>query len=142
MGYQGSRDPPPAALPPADRERLIKLLGILGSDFDGEVAAAGRKAAEFLRQRKLTWENVLSAQSLATTPAPPPRRETRRDNNCLSDWPTHWLGALAVCIRHSADDRVTDWERSFIGSLNRQGGRRPSDRQLSILRHITEKVMS
>ena len=35
MGYQGSRDPPPAPLPPGDRDRLIKLLGLLGSDFDG-----------------------------------------------------------------------------------------------------------
>jgi hypothetical protein len=46
-----------------------------------------------------------------------------------------------VCIRHSADDRVTDWERSFIGSLNgRLSGRRPSDKQLDVLRRITEKV--
>ena len=27
----------------ADRDRLAKLLGMLGSDFDGEVANAGRR---------------------------------------------------------------------------------------------------
>lgn len=140
MGYQGSRDPPPAPLPPGDRERLIKLLGLLGSSFDGEVAAAGRKAAQFIRDRDLTWDSVLSAQSLAPPPPPPPR-ETKRDNNVLTDWPRHWRDALAVCIRHSADDRVTNWERTFIRSLNGRCGRRPSDKQLDVLRHITEKVM-
>jgi hypothetical protein len=53
MGYE--RRVPTAPLRPGDRERLIKLLGLLGSDFDGEISAAGRKAAEFLRQRKLMW---------------------------------------------------------------------------------------
>jgi hypothetical protein len=33
----------------AARERLCKLLGMLGSHHDGEVAAGGRKASEFLR---------------------------------------------------------------------------------------------
>jgi hypothetical protein len=60
----------------------------------------------------------------------------------LSDWPTHWLGALAVCIRHSADDRVTDWERRFIRSLNgSRPGRRPTEKQLDVLYRITEKVV-
>jgi hypothetical protein len=63
MGYQGSRDPPPVALPPGDRERLVKLLGLLGSNFDGEVAAAGRKAAQFIRDR--------TNASPSTTPAAP-----------------------------------------------------------------------
>ena len=43
-----------------DRARLAKLLGLLGSDHDGEIAAAGR-AADRLRRG---WE------------LPPPRRKT------------------------------------------------------------------
>jgi hypothetical protein len=141
MGYQGSRDPPPAPLPPGDRERLVKLLGLLGSSFDGEIAAAGRKAAQFIRDRKLTWDNVLSAQSPAPSP-PPPRRETRRDNNCLTDWPNRWRAALRLCIEHIADPRVTMWERSFIGSLNSlRSGVWPTNKQLDVLCSITEKVV-
>jgi hypothetical protein len=43
----------------ASAERLIKLLGLLASPFEGERAAAGLKATELLRARKLTWGDVI-----------------------------------------------------------------------------------
>jgi hypothetical protein len=45
-----------------DREsidRLIKLLGMLGSAHDGERAAAGLKAHEFIKRRGLCWADVI-----------------------------------------------------------------------------------
>ena len=46
-----------------DTERLAKLLGMLGSQHDGEVLAAARKCCEFLRSRNLQWRDVLGGSS-------------------------------------------------------------------------------
>lgn len=42
-----------------DRDKLAKLLGMLGSDHDGEVLAAARKVHIFVRNHKLTWQEIL-----------------------------------------------------------------------------------
>lgn len=42
-----------------DKERLLKLLGMLGSEHDGERAAAALKASQFLKKRNLSWSDVL-----------------------------------------------------------------------------------
>ena len=41
-----------SALAEADRDRLARLLGMLGSDFDGEVANAGRLGRQAGSQRR------------------------------------------------------------------------------------------
>jgi hypothetical protein len=46
-------------LDPQTADRLIKLLGMLGSVHAGERAVAGLKASELLRERKLTWHDVI-----------------------------------------------------------------------------------
>lgn len=43
-----------------DRVRLAKLLGMLGSEHEGEVATAARMATEMLSQHDLAWDAVLS----------------------------------------------------------------------------------
>jgi hypothetical protein len=43
-----------------DRERLVKLLGMLGSNYDGERANAGRMASDMVRGADLTWPQILS----------------------------------------------------------------------------------
>jgi hypothetical protein len=46
-------------LDPQTADRLIKLLGMLGSVHAGERAVAGLKASQLLRDRKLTWHDVI-----------------------------------------------------------------------------------
>lgn len=46
----------------ADVARLRKLAGMLGSEHDGEVLAAARKATAFLTERKMTWADVIGAR--------------------------------------------------------------------------------
>lgn len=41
------------------RKRLVALLGMTGSCADGEALVATRKASEFLKSLKLTWEEVI-----------------------------------------------------------------------------------
>ena len=66
------------ALAEADRDRLARLLGMLGSDFDGEVANAGRLADRLVRNAGLTWPDVL-APSL-----PPPDHDILHPIRCAA----------------------------------------------------------
>jgi hypothetical protein len=56
------------ALDPAKADRLAKILGLLGSDHDGERAAAGLKADQLLRESGLTWREVIIAPPIAPEP--------------------------------------------------------------------------
>ena len=47
-----------------DRERLIKLLGLLGSDHNGEIAAAGRMADALIRDAGVTWADLIAPETV------------------------------------------------------------------------------
>jgi hypothetical protein len=42
-----------------DRDKLVKLLRMFSSDFDGEVASAARRAHELVKSRALDWDDLL-----------------------------------------------------------------------------------
>jgi hypothetical protein len=48
---------------PHQCEHLAKLLGMLGSDHDGERASAGLKADTYVRSLGLTWHEILVPES-------------------------------------------------------------------------------
>lgn len=91
------------ALAKRDRDKLVAILGMLGSDFDGERAAAGLKATELLRARGLTWSDVVPARRGATPPPGQPAWcNTRADD-------------LDLCTRHFASLRR--WEADYVISF-------------------------
>src|SRR5271166_1602608 len=47
-------------MPALDRDKLAKMLGMLGSRHDGEVTAAGRSAHTLLKDAGTTWTEVLT----------------------------------------------------------------------------------
>lgn len=47
-------------MPGLDRDKLAKMLGMLGSRHDGEVTAAGRSAHILLKDAGATWTEVLA----------------------------------------------------------------------------------
>ena len=47
-----------------DRDRLTKLLGLLGSGHDGEIAAAGRMADALIRNAGVTWADVIAPETV------------------------------------------------------------------------------
>src|SRR4051794_29275256 len=55
-------------LDPAIAERLAKLLGRFGSDFDGERATAARMADQLVRSSGLSWADVLGVADADDTP--------------------------------------------------------------------------
>lgn len=110
-------------LPPLDRDRLARVLGMLGSAHDGEIAAAGRRANALVIAAGLTWPQVV---------APPPRiTATAAPTNV---WAQKTIeGALAN------PEQLNEWERRFVTSLFWQ--QRPlTPRQFSKLAEIADKL--
>lgn len=110
-----------AALSPDLVARLSKVLGMLGSDHDGEIAAAGRRAHRLLRDAGLTWPEVLQPM------LPPPKPE-------VDDDPLDHGAACASLLNWPG---LTDWERGFVTSLRKF--KRLSDKQLAVLRELIIK---
>ena len=93
-----------ARLPLAERRRLVGILARLGSDFDGERAAAALLATRLLRDRGLSWDQLLP--SLDAPPAGPPGAASA-------------IADLDLCRKYWDD--LNPWMRSFvIGIANRQ----------------------
>src|SRR5436853_169114 len=71
-----------------DRERLAKLLGMLGSCYDGEVVAAARQAERLRADAGLTWPEilVLAMPAIACSPV-------------SAVMPTRTVGAGRACQR-------------------------------------------
>jgi hypothetical protein len=97
-----------------DRDRLGKLLGMLGSDHDGEVVNAARAADRLVRASGLRWPDI-------AMPAPP---GSPRDpiEFCLS--------------RHAV---LTAWESQFLHSLRSQNYR-VTVKQNLVVERIVQKI--
>ena len=61
-------------LDPAAAERLAKVLGRLGTTFDGERAAAGLLADRIVRGAGLSWQDLLGVVDATTTSLRSPSR--------------------------------------------------------------------
>jgi hypothetical protein len=119
-----------AALTPAFADKLVKVLGMLGSDHDGEVAAAGRMAHAMLKAMGLTWGDVI--KPAAPKPEPPPQSRTqRRWRRTVSPGDT-----AALCLQWS--EVLTEWEVDFCRSI--VGRRRISAKQTDVIERIARKV--
>jgi hypothetical protein len=117
-----------SALPEHVAARLVKVLGLLGSDYDGEIAAAGRRANAIVKGAGLTWDAVIAP------PALPPSKPQRRWRRVASPSDT-----AALCLLWR-DDVLTDWEADFCRSI--VGRHRLSAKQAAVLTRISAKVES
>jgi hypothetical protein len=104
-------------LAPDALKHLIKMLSRLGSEFDGERAAAGLKVTEFLRRHGLTWKDIL------LTPETPK--------------PIGWRDKVRACQAHQ--HCLNTRERAFVSSLVRWRGT-PTEKQLAWLDRIYENL--
>lgn len=109
--------------------KLAKILGMLGSDYDGEIAAAGRQANAMVKRAGLTWDEVISSSALIPQPTQRPRRRWRKPG-APSD-------AAALCMQWR-DEVLTDWEADFCRSII--GRCRLSAKQADVLARIVDRV--
>jgi hypothetical protein len=117
----GASDAMTADLTAADRNRLGKLLGMLGSDHQGEREVAARAAHRQVVQAGLTWRQVIE----------PPAIEKR-----LPEIGT-WRATVAVCLERQGSLRP--WEAAFLRDL--PGFRRLSTKQRYVLNEIADRVL-
>jgi len=109
---------------PLDYTRLAKLLGMLGSDHDGEIAAAGRAASRLVRAAGLDWHEVLRERvKHVPVVVRPPRATSPGDK-------------IEACLAHPAG--LNEWERNFIRSLRDFRGKF-SAKQLATLDRLYAK---
>ena len=110
------------ALDERDLDLLEKILGRLGSDFDGERATAAAMAWRFLRERKLTWGDVL--------------RPVPASHGALPTPAVGWRQLSVRCL--DIDDRaktLSGWERKFLLSI-RARFTPPTPKQRAVLDRI------
>lgn len=92
------------ALSPDDRRRLAGVLARLSSDYAGERDAAALLASRIVRDRDVTWLDVLRADLPARAPdAAGPRHNAAPSSD------------LALCLRHL--NQLNGWEQQFARSL-------------------------
>jgi hypothetical protein len=111
-----------------DREKLAKILGLVGSVHDGEALLAARRAHGMLAAAGLTWHDAVAADIAIAAEV----RRLASENESLRDrlaraeadvatTPTHWRQpdddeeAIDLCIRCAG--LLTPWEREFTISL-------------------------
>lgn len=90
-----------------DVERLGKLLGMLGSEHEGERSAAAAAADRKLRELGLTWEQLVARAFHVASPPGQPRPAAAR-HLAATDW-------LMACWPF-----LSEWERNFTSSLRAQ----------------------
>ena len=105
--------------------RLAKFCGLLGSNHEGERAAAALKATEALQSMGLTWEDLVKAASGRTTVSVRVQEAPRRPEAAQAGQPfTNPYKPVEgrhvdLCRRMIAlhQGELTDWELSFLASL-------------------------
>jgi hypothetical protein len=100
--------------------KLAKVLGMLGSDHDGEVAAAGRRANALIKNAGLTWAQVI------------------RPGGSRRCWRSLSPGADCAALCLLWPEALTDWEAAFCRSI--AGRHRISPKQTDVLERIARKV--
>jgi hypothetical protein len=111
-------------LDPDAGTRLVKLLGLLGSDHDGERATAGAKADALIRSMGLTWRDVIALPRRLSPPLAPVS---------AIDW--HSMAAFCFTRRAYRNQR----ELEFIKSMLRWR-REPTERQAAWLISIYARL--
>lgn len=97
---------------PAERTRLVAILGRLESNHDGEKVAAALAATRTLRKHGLTWAELIA--SPASERQGPYQHQARPAGAERPD--VHgWQANLALCRRHL--ERLSSWEADFVLSL-------------------------
>lgn len=125
---------------PIDTQRLARILEMLRSSHDGEVASAARMAHRMLTEAGMTWSDLAerAGDGIASVrhrpdpphrgyqPAPEAKRKpsgrayTRKEEPSSQRYRTHKgvrADELIMFLAQVAESRVSHWELNFIRSL-------------------------
>ena len=102
-GVDRQREAALTALSTEARSKLVKILGLLSSDHDGERAAAGLLATRIIRSAGTDWDQVIQPRAGCQ----------KRSPSEYSPPPIERHGP--VCLRHLR--RLNQWEQDFVLNL-------------------------
>jgi len=106
-----------------DRERLIKLLGMLGSSHDGEVLNAARHIDAMVRAGARDWDQLLSpAPAAQRTKRSPDRADLRKLDELLAATQVSDILKLRLAAMRDAlkAGRISDQDRHLLRMLHRK----------------------
>jgi hypothetical protein len=107
-----------------DLQRLARVCGPFGSEYDGEALAAARQAEKIRKKLGVTWEELLVPSTRERAAAPPPEE--------LTDW--RW--ACHFCLERYRS--LTRWELDFVATVARYK-KAPSAKQMIILQRLVTR---
>jgi hypothetical protein len=134
----------------ADRNRILKLIGMLGSAFDGERANAAGMLSKMAEARKMTLNELIEAahgapsQARSTPPPPPHPSEPPPETFTDIDEADDLLRMLRrIPERPDIAARVlTSWEINFATDVSARYDRdyELSEKQLNVVQKILVKA--
>ncbi len=110
-----------------DLDKLIKLCGMFGSEFEGERANAAMMADKMLKKTGIKWENLLKAGDFSST-------QSHDYADELSD------REKVRYIYENGEAFLTEWEENFIESVIKRTYF--SHKQSEIIDRIYEKCIA
>ena len=144
-----------------DRKRLAQLLGMLGSQHDGEILNAARLAAKLVRAQRCTWEEILNApanlsptnraaqgmageidelkQRLNATYQAGFRAGVNSAYASLKRPENGWRQWAADLVKEE-EDNLSDWEINFFGGFANGRFAVPTVKQRAIFADVAERL--
>jgi len=84
--------------------RLVKLLGMTGSDYDGEALAAIRKANDLLKAAGMTWGDIIAVE-----PEPATAPGTWQEPFSVEE-------AVVICLE-LVESPLSEWHIRFLHGI-------------------------
>ena len=114
------------ALSGTERARLVKVLGLMSSDHDGERAAAAWQATRLVKSRGLSWDDLIS-DGLSLHRVPPKERMASA---------AQWMEQVRFILSH--ERLLSQWEKAFAISL--YGRARITPKQADVLIGVVDRL--
>jgi hypothetical protein len=120
------------ALDPTAADKLTKILGLLGSDHPGERDAAAQAANKLVRERGLTWGDIVAPPIVPDVPRVRSWRAANSDWQRMASYCHARRWSLSQRQRDFVESALTwrelsekqkDWLTAIYAGLHRGAGR-------------------
>ena len=117
---------------PGDRERVVKLVGMLGSSFAGEQANAASMLGNMARENKMTINELIAWAYKPEAAKDPPPKQPAYQRPAYSSWSYDdeddydddygYTGTSLIegLRRAVGNPYLNDWERRFVNDVSRR----------------------
>jgi hypothetical protein len=135
------------ALAPAEQQKLARLLGMLGSDHDGEALNAARLAQRLVTAANLTWAELVAAPAALTPAEVDLRRVEQLERDAFErgrkaglaeqqEVPRSFPAWADHCL-HQCPRLLTTWETTFLTDFVAKRWSVPTPKQRLVLERIS-----